>query len=100
MKSFTKDPSATLDYQFDWRAKTHGVEGAESDWLATSETISSYSVKVQNGITLDSDNESGGAVTVWISGGTAGRDYAVRCRITTSSGRTDDRTLIIRVRNR
>lgn len=37
-----KDPSATLDYAFDW-----------SDWLATDETISSYTITAQSVITLE-----------------------------------------------
>ncbi len=40
------------------------------------------------------------SVTAWISGGTAGTDAEVRCRITTSDSRTDDRTLLLKVRER
>jgi len=45
-----KDPDAKLDYPFDWRAKTHG--NGSSDWLAPEETIVSYVITVDDGITL------------------------------------------------
>ena len=92
-----KDPSAVLDYVFDW-----------NEWLATGETIAVDSetgeklitITADTGITVDSWTESDGKVTVWLSGGTAGINYKVACKITTSAGRTDERTLWIRVVDR
>ena len=84
-----KDPSAVLDYVFDW-----------TEWLATGETITNHTITVDTGLTKDSSTESGGKVTVWLSGGTAGKNYKVACKITTSAGRTDERTLWIRVVDR
>ena len=81
-----KDPSAVLDYAFDW-----------TGWLAAGETITDHTITADTGITVDSSTESGGKVTVWLSGGTAGINYKVACKITTSAGRTDERTLWIRV---
>ena len=92
-----KDPSAVLDYAFDWKPLTHGVSGATSDWLATGETITDHTITADTGITVDSDSESDGVVTVWLSGGTAGINYKVACLITTSAGRTDERTIWIKV---
>ena len=88
--SFTKDPEAVLDYAFDWNDATN-------PWLATGETISSYTVTAQTGLTKDSDSEASGVVTVWLSGGTAGTTYRVECKIVTSAGRTDERTIWIKV---
>ena len=88
-KAFTKDPDAVLDYEFDW-----------SDWLASGEAISSHTVTVASGLTKDSDTESGGVVTIWLSGGTAGTTYTVACKIVTDGGRTDERTVEIRVTSR
>lgn len=98
--SFTKDPAAVLDYCFDWKAETNGT--GESDWLASGETISSHSVTVESGLTKDSDaaTDTNTSVTVWLSGGTDGDDYTVTCQITTSAGRTDERSVTIKVRNR
>ena len=92
-----KDPSAVLDYVFDW-----------TGWLATGETIAVDSetgeklitITADTGITVDSSTELDGKVTVWLSGGTAGINYKVACKITTTAGRTDERTIWIKVTNR
>ena len=105
---FTKDPSAILDWAFDWKPLTHGVSGATSDWLATGETIAVDSetgeklitITADAGITVDSSTELDGKVTVWLSGGTAGEWYDIACKITTSAGRTDERTLSIQIQER
>jgi hypothetical protein len=89
VKNMKKDPDAVLDYAFDW-----------SDWLESSETISSHVVTVDTGITKDSDSESSGVVTIWLSGGTHGSDYIVACKIITSLSRTDERSINIRCRER
>jgi hypothetical protein len=81
-----KDPSAVLDYAFDW-----------TEWLATGETITDYTITADTGITVDSSTEDTGKVTVWLSGGTAGINYKVACLITTSASRTDERTIWIKV---
>jgi hypothetical protein len=84
-----KDPSAVLDYVFDW-----------NEWLATGETITDHTITADTGITVDSSSEYAGKVTVWLSGGTAGINYKVACLITTTEGRTDERTIWIKVTNR
>jgi len=86
---FIKDPDAVLDYAFDWNT-----------WLASGETISSHVVTVPTGLTKDSDSESGGIVTVWLSGGTAGTSYNVACKIETSDSRTEERSITILVQER
>jgi hypothetical protein len=84
-----KDPSAVLDYVFDW-----------NEWLATGETITDHTITADTGITVGSSTESDGKVTVWLSGGTAGINYKVACLITTTAGRTDERTIWIKVTDR
>lgn len=86
--SFLKDPDAVLDFQVDWE-----------DWLG-SDTISSSSWTVQTGITKDSDTYSLTTATVWLSGGSPNTVYYVTNRIVTSGGRTEDRTLYIKVKER
>jgi len=99
--TFIKDPSATLDFIFDWKALTNGTIGGVSDWLATGEVISSYTVTVDNGITKVSDSKAADdtQVVVWLSGGTKGNTYKIVCRIVTNAGRTDEQTLRIRCKN-
>lgn len=87
--SFVKDPDAVLDYGVDWSA-----------WLATDETISTSTWIVPDGLTKDSDSNTTTTTTVVLSSGTAGQTYQVTNRITTSDSRTDDRTFIVRVRER
>ena len=84
-----KDPSAVLDYMFDW-----------TEWLATGETITDHTITADTGITVDSSTEDDGKVTVWLSGGTAGINYKVACLVTTTAGRTDERTMWIKVADR
>lgn len=111
-----KDPDAVLDFVFDWKARTNGTETAGSDWLGPAEVISSHTITVSSGITLDSssrtsvvvhDGEGNNitladntSVRVWLSGGTAGQDYDVACKIVTDGGRTDERTIRVPVRER
>lgn len=88
-KAFDKDPSAVLDYAVDW-----------SSWLEAGESISSHVITAESGITKDSDSESGGVVTIWLSGGTAETSYVVACKITTDKGRTEERSIRIRCKER
>lgn len=89
MRTWEKDPSAVLDWAFNW-----------TNWLSAAETISTATVTVQGGLTKDSQSVAAGVVTVWLSGGTLGDLYTVTCRITTNQGRTDERTIGIRMTDR
>ena len=85
-----KDPDAELQYKFNW-----------SDWLVTGDTIDSSVITVSTGITNDGDSivDTDTAVAVQISGGTAGTNYTLACRITTTpGGQVDERTINITVR--
>jgi hypothetical protein len=85
---FTKDPNATLDYSVDW-----------TNWLDT-DTIASVVWVVPAGITQSSVSNTTKVATIWLSGGTTGKFYNITCRITTTGGRIDDRTITITVRER
>lgn len=89
IQNFDKDPDALLDYVFDW-----------SDWLEAGEVISSYEIDVETGLTKESDSESDGLVTVWLSGGANGESYIVGCEITTSKSRTDERSMRLVINDR
>lgn len=89
-----KDPQAVLDYSI-----------AFGDWLATGETISS-ATWVATVYDIDSTDSTASVTvegktytavhTVWLSGGTEGQTGVVTCRITTSAGRTEDRSFKLR----
>lgn len=86
---FNHDPTATLDYVFDWTA-----------WLAPGETIMTATVECDDGIVIDSTGTADTKVTVWLSGGTVNEDYDVHCAITTTETREDRRHITIAVRDR
>lgn len=87
--SFLKDPSSILDYQWNWTA-----------WLPAGDTISSHTVTVPTGLTLETSSATTTAVTAWISGGTAETECVVTCRIVTTQGRTDERSITLKVTSR
>ena len=98
LKPFLKDPSAVLDYGFDW---------AELGWLAVGETItvSTWAITEQSGespvlLVKDSDTHDTTTTTVWLSAGTSGKTYTVTNHITTSAARQDDRSITVQAVNR
>lgn len=83
-----KDPDAVLDYGWNW-----------SPWL-DGDTLTDHTITATAGITVDDSSRSATAVTVRLSGGTAGEEYEVTCHVETSAGEEDDRTIVIPVRQR
>lgn len=106
----SKDSNAVEPYFFVWcdRDGTNTGAAADSGELQGA-TISSFTVTaVTSGITVDSSNKNAvtirgvaygvsTVVTAWLSGGTAGADYDILCRIVTSDGRTLDQTIRVPV---
>ena len=90
-----KDPDAVLPYGFDWSA-----------WLATGDTIASaaWDITSPSGdstpVSASSTSVSGAVASVTLSAGTVGNEYQARCRVTTTGGLIDDRTIFITVRQR
>lgn len=97
-----KDPNAILDYAFLWQ-----------DWLEETETIVTATVTPTTGITLVSSeingspltletivHKVGSVVTAWLSGGEAMQTYTVTNRIVTSAGRQDERSFLLKLRER
>ncbi len=86
-KEFEKGPNEVLDFKFDW-----------SDWLG-SDTISTSSWVVPNGITKDSDTNDTTSTTIWLSGGVLGNKYTVLNRIQTGNSptRVADRSAYIKM---
>lgn len=83
-----KDPDAVMDYIINW-----------SNWLR-SDTISTSSWTVDDGITKDSDSNTTTTATIWLSGGTEVREYKVVNEIITAGGRTKQQTLVVRIRDK
>lgn len=91
------DPSAHLDYRWDWgRLDAQGNSWLGEDTILTADvTCSDPAVDIENPVATD-----GRSVTAIVSGGTSGTNVSLTCRITTQAGRQDERTILLRVRNR
>lgn len=89
--SFVKDPSALLDYSWDWSA-----------WLAEiADTISSATVVVPAGLTaVGAPVFTDTAVTQRVSGGVVDSVYTVVCQITTARGLIDERSIYLTISER
>ncbi len=84
-----KDPDATIKYGIDW-----------SDYLGTEQILSSSWI-AEGAIVIESDSYDTTSTAVLLSGGTAGTRYKVTNRIMytgTGGNETDDRTIIVPVR--
>ena len=86
--TFIKDPDEVLDYRLDFE-----------DWLDT-DTINSETVTVEDGITLDSETNDTTTVTAWLSGGTVGETYTVTYQAVTEAGRTVERSIKVRIKQK
>ena len=82
-----KDPTAEVDYLFDWTL-----------WLGA-DSIASHTVTA-TGVDVDSSTSDGHKVTAWLAGGTADTWAEVTCHITTVNGRIEDHTMSIWVTER
>ena len=89
MTTFLKDPEAVLDYSVDW-----------SKWLAGDQIeTSTWSVN-DPALQPSDDSNTTTRTTAWLAGGVSGQSYTLTNRITTSGGRTDERSLVIQVQDR
>lgn len=88
--TYIKDPNATLDYTILW-----------AEWLAeVADTISVSTWLLDDGITEVTSTNTDTDATVWISGGTVNNSYNATNRIVTTNGRTDDRTITLKIRQK
>lgn len=83
-----KDPDEVLDYQLDW------AERLDSDTITTSTWI------VPDGITKNSDGKSNTATTIWLSGGESNSSYLITNRIVTAGGRTMDQSVRLKIKGK
>jgi hypothetical protein len=95
LRAIEKDPNAVLPYRFDW-----------SEWLE-GDTITDAMFEVSpadSGLVIESQSFDAATCTVWLSGGVAGQTYTVTCRVFpesgTAHGMRDDRSILVRVKER
>ena len=88
--TFTKDPDAVLDYSVDWFLWLAGDQISSSEWI------------LELGATIQkiTDTFTNSRTVVWLGGGDKGITYLATNRIVTVGGRTDDRTISVKVEDR
>lgn len=89
-QSFVKTPQAVIDYTVNW----------DDGYLSTGETISTSSWTVEPASTsfsISTASFTNTTATIDVTGGLHGDDFHLRNRVVTSGGRTDTRTLQIKV---
>lgn len=93
MNYYLKDPGATLDYSFDWSAG-----------YLTGQTVSASFWEVvpaePGGVVLVSSAATLAQTSAELGGGIAGHVYRVTNQVTFSDGRSDERSIELRVEDR
>lgn len=90
MAGYKKDPNATLDYTFDWTPYLAPIV----DTIAIVEFVTSA------GLTKTSQSNTGTTATAFVSGGVVDATEKLTCRIVTTGGRTDERTIDLKILER
>jgi hypothetical protein len=85
---FKHDPNAVEVYRFDWSA-----------WLE-GDTITAAEAIPGDGMVATVISSAAGAVDVRVSGGVAGTISRVTCRVTTDTGRVQDRSIPLAIEER
>jgi hypothetical protein len=94
MSLLLKDPAAVLDYTIDWGAEYLAADEmlAASEWSVIPDE--------PGGVSVAGSDFDASTSTVKAAGGIAGHLYSLANRLTTGSGRIDERSIVIRVENR
>ncbi|WP_305779993.1 phage fiber-tail adaptor protein [Nocardia nova] len=95
-----KDPGAVLDYRFRWGPNPSNTT---VPYLEDTETITSHTITVdQAGLTVENSEvtSDGKDVVIWLSQGTEGITYLVRCEVVTTLSRTDFRSMYVQIRKK
>ena len=93
MTFLLKHPDATLDYAVDW-----GTDYLSGEALATS--VWSLEPIELGGVAIASGAFDLLVATVTVSGGTTGSIYRLTNHVTTTDGRDDSRSIMLRVEKR
>ncbi len=96
MDYFLKSPDAITDYAIDWGAGylADGESILSSEWSIF--PTGGDMALTSHGTPQFNDNMT----TIFIKGGVAGFVYSLMNKITTSNGRTDERTIRVRIGER
>ncbi len=90
---FLKDPAAAIDYAVDWQtAYLGGQTIVQSQWLVLPDE--------PGGIAVSAAAEAAGRSIATLIGGRRGHVYRLTNRVTFDDGRSDERSLDVRVEDR
>ena len=93
MSFYLKDPDGRIDYSIDWGAAyLDGQVIADSQWGVSPEEV--------DGVAIDVASFDFTRTAVTLTGGVAGHVYRIGNRVTLSDGRSDERSLTVRVEER
>lgn len=90
MAIFLKDPAATIDYAIDW----------DAGYLAGQSIVASRWAVLPDGLAVAGDAIETGRTSATLAGGLPGLVYHVTNQVMLSDGRSDERTLVVRVEDR
>lgn len=91
----SKDPDAKLDYTVKWSLWLRAGETIEtSEWIIVG-SVTPWTTRPGGYEFID-----GGFTTVWLQGGTLSELCQITNRVTTSQGRTEDKTTNLRIRKK
>lgn len=91
MTIYTQSPNDRLDYSNDWTRWLNGDTISASSWSISPDG----QLEVADGAYSPSNTTTN--TRVWLAGGTAGNEYEVRNKITTTAGRIAERTFVVKV---
>jgi hypothetical protein len=92
MSFYLKDPQSRVDYRIDWGGYLDGQVVAASAWTVTPTETGGLGV---DGSTFDLERTS-----ATLTGGLPGHVYSATNRVTLSDGRSDQRSITLRVEER
>jgi len=94
--TYTKAPTAILDYSLTWGSWLLATETITlSSWAITSETTANGS-----DLTVLTSQINGAITTAWLQAGVVGTTYTASDTVTTSAGRTDTRSITLTIQPR
>ena len=93
MTLLLKDPDAVLDYSVDW-----GADYLLGDLIADSQWA--VDPVEPGGVTIEGSDFDASTAIVKAAGGTAGRIYRLVNEVVMQSGRSDRRSIVLRVEKR
>jgi len=92
MSYYLKDPQSRVDYAIDWTPYLDGRTIADSLW--------SVHPNEAGGVAIDGASFAATRTAATLTGGRVGHVYAIANHVTLSDGRSDDRSIVLRVEQR